>query len=131
SEALTANFADQWLQLKPLDDVIPDSDVYPNFSHNLGHSMKREVELLFESVMREDRNLFDLLTANYTFVDEVLSKHYGIPGGLGPRFQRVTLDDANRSGLPGNARKLVIPDLPSRPSPVARRNYVIEVLLAT
>jgi hypothetical protein len=131
SEALTANFADLWLQLRPLDDVIPDSDVYPNFSHNLGHSMKREVELLFESLMREDRNIFDLLTANYTFVDEVLAKHYGIPNVLGSRFQRVTLSDPNRFGLLGKAGTMVITALPNRTSPVARGKYVLEVLFGT
>jgi len=131
SEALTANFADLWLQLRPLDDVIPDSDVFPNFSHNVGHSMKREVELLFESVMREDRNIFDLMTANYTFVDEVLAKHYGIPNVLGPRFQRVTLTDPNRFGLLGKAGTLVITALPNRTSPVARGKYVLEVMFGT
>jgi hypothetical protein len=131
SEALTANFADEWLHLRALDDVIPDSDVFPNFSHNLGHSMKREVELLFESVMHEDRNIFDLLTANFTFVDEVLAKHYGIPNVMGPRFQRVTWTDPNRFGLLGKGGILVSTALPNRTSPVARGKYVLEVLIGT
>ena len=131
SSAITANFADLWLQLRPLDDVIPDSDTYPNFSHSVGHSLKREIELLFESLMREDRNIFDLLTANYTFVDEVLAKHYGIPNVLGPRFQRVTLTDPNRFGLLGKAGTMVITALPNRTSPVARGKYVLDVLFGT
>jgi hypothetical protein len=131
SEAVTANFADEWLHLRGLDDVIPDSDVFPDFTHNLGHAMKREIELLFESVMHEDRNVFDLMTANYTFVDEVLAKHYGIPNVLGSRFQRVTLTDPNRFGLLGKGGILVTTALPNRTSPVARGKYVLEVLIGT
>src|SRR5687767_11832807 len=102
-EVLIANFAGQWLRLSGLVEITPESTLFPNFTRNLGQSMRREVELLFDSVMREDRDILDLMTANYTFVDEVLAKHYGIPNVVGPRFQRVTLTDPNRFGLLGKA----------------------------
>ncbi|MBI4471290.1 MAG: DUF1592 domain-containing protein [Acidobacteria bacterium] len=131
SAALIQNFAGQWLRLSGLTDITPESLLFPNFTRNLAHSMRREVELLFESVMRDDRNIFDLLTADYTFVDEVLAKHYGIPNIMGPRFQRVTLTDPNRFGLLGKGAILVLTALPNRTSPVARGKYVLEVLMGT
>ena len=131
SEALTANFARQWLRLRGLDDIMPDSNLFPNFTSNLRQSMRREVELFFDSMMREDRNILDLLTANDTFVDEVLANHYRMPGVLGSRFRRVTWTDPNRFGLLGKAGILVLTALPSRTSPVARGKYVLEVLLGS
>ena len=131
SEALIANFAGQWLRLGGLIDITPESLLYPNFTRNLGQSMRREVELLFDSVVREDRNILDLLSANYTFVDEVLARHYGIPNVTGQRFQRVSWTDPNRFGLLGKAGILVLTALPNRTSPVARGKYVLEVLLGT
>ena len=101
SEALTTNFAGQWLHLQNLKDANPDLFLYPNFDKSLSQSMRRETELLFDSVMHEDRSLLDLLTANYTFVNERLARHYGIPNILGNRFRRVTLTDPNRFGLLG------------------------------
>src|SRR5207244_5195038 len=112
-------------------DITPESTLFPNFTRNLAHSMRREVELFFESVIREDRNVLDLMTADYTFIDERLAKHYGIPNILGSRFQRVTLTDPNRFGLLGKAGILVMTALPNRTSPVARGKYVLEVLLGT
>jgi len=131
SEALVANFVNEWLRLSGLIDITPESTLFPNFTRNLAQSMRREVEMFFASVMHEDRNTLDLLTANYTFVDEVLARHYGIPNVLGPRFQRVTLTDPNRYGLLGKAGILVVTALPNRTSPVARGKYVLEVLIGT
>jgi len=131
SQTLVNNFAGQWLRLGGLMDVVPESLLFPNFTRNLGNSMRREIELLFDSVIREDRNIHDLFTANYTFVDEVLAKHYGIPNIVGPRFRRVTLSDPNRFGLLGKSGILLMTALPNRTSPVARGKYVLEVLLGT
>ena len=130
SEALATNFAGQWLRLQGIQEVIPEPTEFPGFHQEPGESMRREVELLFDSVMREDRNILDLLTANYTFVDEVLAKHYGIPNVSG-RFQRVTLTDPNRFGLSGKAGILTMTSLANRTSPVARGKYVLEVLMGT
>ncbi len=131
AEALVRNFAGQWLRLGGLIDITPESLLFPNFTRNLAQSMRREIELLFGSIAKEDRNILDLLTADYTFVDEVLAKHYGIPNIRGPRFQRVTLTDPNRFGLMGKAGVLVLTALPNRTSPVARGKYVLEVLIGT
>ena len=94
-------------------------------------SMRRETELFFDSIVREDRSVLDLLTANYTFVDEVLAKHYGIPNILGPRFRRVTLTDANRFGLLGQASILTLTSVSNRTSPVQRGKWVMIVLFGT
>jgi len=131
SEALATNFAGQWLQLGGLLEATPESGIFPNYTRNLGTSMRREVELLFNSVVREDRNITDLLTSDYTFVDEVLAKHYGIPNVLGSRFQRVMLTDPNRFGLIGKAGILTMTALANRTSPVSRGKYVLEVLIGS
>lgn len=131
SEALVTNFAGQWLRLQNLKEADPNGPLFPNFSRNLAQSMRRETELLFDSVMREDRNVLDLLTANYTFVDEVLARHYGIPNVLGDNFRRVPLADLNRFGLLGHASILTLTSLANRTSPVQRGKYVMEVLLGT
>jgi hypothetical protein len=129
SSALTDNFAVQWLRLQNVKEADPDGLLFSNFSRNLGDSMTRETKLLFDSIMREDRNIVDLLTANYTFVDEVLAKHYGIPNIHGSNFRRVTLTDPNRFGLIGQASILTLTSLANRTSPVVRGKYVMEVLL--
>jgi hypothetical protein len=108
----------------------PEPTIFPDFTRNLAQSMRREVELLFDSLVREDRSLLDLLTADYTFVDEVLARHYGIPNISGPRFRRVQLTDPNRFGLMGRGAILTMTSLANRTSPVARGKYVLEVLLA-
>lgn len=131
AEALSTNFAAEWLHLQNLNGVQPDAFLFPNFDKNLALSMKRETELLFESIMREDRSPIDLLTANYTYVDELLAKHYGIPNVLGSRFRRVTLTDENRMGLLGQGSILTMTSISNRTSPVARGKYVMEVLLGT
>jgi hypothetical protein len=131
SEALTANFAGQWLNLRALEGHVPVASLFPDFDDNLRRSFRRETELFFDSLVREDRPITDLLTADYTFVDERLAKHYGIPGIYGSRFQRVTLGpelDARR-GLLGKGSLLATSSQPVRTSPVIRGYWVLQNLL--
>ena len=129
SDALVDNFAYQWLRLQSVKEADPDGGLYPQFSRNLGQSMTRETKLLFDSIMREDRGVTDLLTADYTFVDEVLARHYGIPNIQGSTFRRVPVTDPNRVGLLGHGSVLTLTSLANRTSPVLRGKYVMEVLL--
>ena len=129
AESLSTNFAAQWLNLQNLKDALPDPRMFPNFDRNLARSMRRETELLFDSVIREDRDVLDLLTANYRFVDERLAKHYGIPNVLGSRFRRVEIADENRRGLLGEAGILTLTSVANRTSPVQRGKWVLNVLL--
>jgi hypothetical protein len=131
SSALTTNFASQWLTLQNLKEVLPDPLMFPDFDRNLANSMRRETELLFESVMREDRPVTDLLNTDYTFVDERLAKHYGIPNVLGNRFRKVSITDENRKGLLGQASILTLTSSANRTSPVHRGKWVMEVLLGS
>lgn len=131
SGALSTKFADQWLHLQNLNDANPDLYLFPNYDKTLAQSMKRESELLFDSVMREDRSMLDLLTADYTFVDERLARHYGIPNVMGGRFRRVPVTDDNRKGLLGHAGILMLTSTAIRTSPVQRGKWVMEVLLGT
>jgi hypothetical protein len=131
SEALATNFAGQWLRLGGLIEANPDSGMFPNYTRNLGNSMRREIELLFEGIIHDDRNVQDLLTADYTYVDEILAKYYDIPNVLGNRFQRVQLSDPNRFGLIGKGGILTMTALANRTSPVARGKYILEVLIGT
>jgi len=128
---LGTDFAAQWLRLTGLEEIHPEPTVFPNYTRNLARSMKREAELLFNSILREDRNILGLLTADYTYVDEILAKHYGIPNVAGPQFRRVTLKDPNRFGLLGKAAILTLTSLANRTSPVARGKYVLEVLIGS
>lgn len=129
AEALVDNFAFQWLRLQSVKEADPDGGLYPNFTRNLGQSMTRETKLLVDSLMREDRSILDLLTADYTFVDEVLAKHYGMPNVQGSTFRRVPVTDPNRVGLLGHGSVLTLTSLATRTSPVVRGKYVMEVLL--
>jgi cytochrome c551/c552 len=131
SESLATVFGYQWLHLQNLNDVQPDAFLFPNFDKNLIASMRRETEMLFDSVVHEDRSILDLLNANYTFVDEILARHYGIPNVLGTRFRRVTLTDENRFGLLGQASILTLTSVSNRTSIVQRGKYVMQVLLGT
>jgi hypothetical protein len=131
SEALSKIFAAQWFNLQNLQDVQPDAFLYPNFDRNLADSMRRETELLFDSIVREDRSVLNLLTANYTFMDEVLAKNYGMPNILGTRFRRVTLTDPNRFGLLGQGSILTLTSVSNRTSPVQRGKWVMIVLFGT
>jgi Protein of unknown function (DUF1592)/Protein of unknown function (DUF1588)/Protein of unknown function (DUF1587)/Protein of unknown function (DUF1595)/Protein of unknown function (DUF1585) len=131
SSAITANFASEWLHLQNLKDSQPDAYLFPRFNRNLANSMRRETEMLFDSIIHEDRDVLDLLTSDYTFVDELLARHYGIPNVLGSRFRRVPVTDPNRRGLLGQASILTLTSISNRTSPVARGKYVMEVLLGT
>ena len=128
---LSTKFAGQWLLLPDLANFRPDPFYYPQFDHNLALSMAREVELLFDSIVGEDRNILDLMTADYTFVDERLALHYGIPGIRGNRFRRVSLDEDYRRGLLGKGGLLTLTSVADRTSPVQRGKWVMSVLLGT
>jgi mono/diheme cytochrome c family protein len=126
SEALVNNFADQWLYLRNLETIIPDARAFPDFDDNLRQAMRRETELFFESIMREDRNVLDLLSANYTFLNERLAKHYGIPNVYDSQFRRVTFDANNvRGGLLGQASILTVTSYADRTSPVIRGKWIL------
>lgn len=131
SQALATNFAGEWLHLQNLREASPDLFLFPDFDRTLSQSMWHETELLFDSIMREDRNVLDLLTANYTFVNERLAKHYGIPNIMGNRFRRVALTDPNRYGLLGQGSVLMLTSTATRTSPVQRGKWVLEVLFGT
>ncbi|HEV2201180.1 MAG TPA: DUF1592 domain-containing protein [Bryobacteraceae bacterium] len=126
SEALVNNFADQWLYLRNLENIIPDARLFPDFDDNLRVAMRRETELFFESIMREDRSVVDLLNANYTFLNERLAKHYGIPNVYDSYFRRVTFDaNSPRGGLLGQASILTVTSYADRTSPVIRGKWVL------
>ena len=127
--ALTENFAGQWLFLRNVETVQPDVTEFPDFDGNLRHALRRETELLFEHVMRENRGVLELMTADYTFVNQRLAKHYGIPGVYGDRFRRVPVVDDNRRGLLGHGSILTVTSYPNRTSPVLRGKWVLDNLL--
>jgi hypothetical protein len=131
AEALTKNFAGQWLGLRSLSAHAPVVDQFPDFDDNLRQAFRRETELLFNSLLQENRSVLDLLTADYTFVNERLARHYGIPGVRGSEFRRVTLDgvQAERRGLLGKGAILTISSQPGRTSPVIRGQWVLKNIL--
>ncbi len=129
SDALIANFAEQWLFLRNLKSSAPNLDVFPDFDDNLRQAMKQETELFFGSIMREDRSVMDLLTADYTFVNERLARHYGIPGIYGSQFRRVAIDDPNRRGLLGQGSILTVTSYAARTSPVQRGKWILTNIL--
>ena len=130
SKALVDNFASQWLRLRNLESQERESTDYPEFDENLRDAFRRETELFVESNIREDRSLLELLSANYTFVNERLARHYGIPGVYGDRFRRVTLDaDHPRGGLLGHGGLLMVTSYPNRTSPVVRGKWLLETIL--
>jgi Protein of unknown function (DUF1592)/Protein of unknown function (DUF1588)/Protein of unknown function (DUF1587)/Protein of unknown function (DUF1595)/Protein of unknown function (DUF1585) len=131
SMALTRTFAFEWLHLQNLRDWSPDLFLFPDFDRSLSESMVKETELLFDNVMRQDRPVTELLTANYTFVNERLAKQYGIPDVAGDRFRRVELTDPNRFGILGQGSFLMQTSMANRTSPVRRGEYVMDVLLGT
>ncbi len=131
SAALVKNFAGQWLQLRNVKSILPNSDEFPDFDDSLRQSMLRETELLFESIVREDRSVIDLLTADYTFLNERLARHYGIPNVYGSHFRRVTLADDARRGLLGQGSILALTSHAERTSPVVRGKWVLDNLLGT
>jgi mono/diheme cytochrome c family protein len=129
SEALVDNFAGQWLYLRNLKNQVPNSLEFPDFDHNLRQAFQRETELFFESVMREDRNVLDLMTANYTFVNERLARHYEIPNVYGSHFRRVRIQDDVRRGLLGHGSILMVTSHTDRTSPVVRGKWILDNLL--
>jgi hypothetical protein len=131
SEALSTRFAAQWLRLQDLDKIHPDANLFPDFNQQLADAMRRETETFFYNLVREDRSLLDLYSANYTFVNEQLARHYGIPQVIGKEFQRVEYPDERRKGLLGHGSVLTLTSIAGRTSPVLRGKWVMEVLMGT
>ena len=131
SRALVTSFASQWLYLRNVPAVVPDEDRFPDVGEGLRQAMRRETELFVDSVFREDRNVLDLLTADYTFVNERLARHYGMPRIYGSHFRRVPVAQEARRGLLGHASILAVTSYPNRTSPVLRGKWVLENLLGT
>lgn len=130
AKALVENFAEQWLYLRNLAAVTPDVRLFPDFDDNLRQAMRRETEMLFESIVQEDRNVLDLIRADYTFLNERLAKHYGIPGIYGSRFRRISFPPADpRGGLLGQASILTVTSYATRTSPVLRGKWILANLL--
>ena len=128
--AFVEDFGAQWLYLRNLAAVVPVQQNFPDFDDTLRQAFRRETELFFESIVREDRSALDLLRADYTFVNERLARHYGIPNVTGSRFRRVSLGpDSNRSGLLGQGSILTVTSYPDRTSPVVRGKWILENLL--
>ena len=131
AEALVTNFAGQWLSLRNAAAVQPDEDLFPDFGEDLRQGFRRETELLFDAVLREDRSVVELLSADYTFLNERLALHYGVPNVRGSRFRRVVLDDPARGGLLGHGSVLTVTSHANRTSPVVRGKWVLENVLGT
>jgi len=131
SEGLADRFAAQWLRLQDVEKVHPDPNFYPNFDENLAENMRTETRLFFASLIKDDRSILDLLTADYTFLNERLARHYGYRGVVGNQFRRFTYPDASRRGVLGQGSVLVQTSMANRTSPVLRGKWVMEVLLGT
>jgi hypothetical protein len=130
SNALVENFMGQWLELRNLEQrVVPDLLLFPDFDDNLRKAFRTETESLFSHVLREGRSVLELLSADYTFVNERLARHYGIEGVYGPRFRKVAHEDSNRYGLLGHGSLLSLTSAASRTSPIIRGKYVLANLL--
>ena len=130
SQALVENFAGQWLSLRKLKGINPNGRLFRDFDDNLRQALRRETELLFENIIRKDRSVLDLLNADYTFVNERLARHYGIPNVLGSRFRRIAVPD-HRRGLLGHGSILTVTSYPTRTSPVQRGKWVLETLIGS
>jgi hypothetical protein len=131
SEALATRFAAQWLRLQDLDKIHPDVNLFPDFDQQLADAMRRETELFFYDLVRGDKNFLDLYSADYTFANERLARHYGIRGVTGPEFQRVSYPDGTRRGVLGHGSVLTLTSIAGRTSPVLRGKWVMEVLMGT
>ena len=132
SQALVSNFAGQWLHLRNLDSITPDQRLFPDFDDNLRQAFRQETELFFESIVREDRSVLDLLQSDDTFLNERLAKHYGIPHVYGTRFRRVALEDGSRrGGILRHGSILTVTSYATRTSPVLRGKWILENLLGT
>jgi hypothetical protein len=131
SSALVTNFAGQWLYLRNMRTHAPDPAAFPDFDDNLREAFQQETELFIEANLREDLSLIDLLTANFTFLNERLARHYGVPGIYGSHFRRVTFADNSRGGLLGQGSVLTVTSYPTRTSPVLRGKWLLENILGT
>jgi hypothetical protein len=131
AHALVDSFAAQWLYLRNLDGFVPNSSGFPDFDDNLRQGLKAETELFFASVVNEDRSVLDLLNANYTFLNERVAKHYGVPGVYGTHFRRVELADEARWGLLGKGSVLMVSSHTDRTSPVVRGKWVLENVIGS
>src|SRR5262249_41041498 len=131
AHALVSNFAGQWLYLRELKSANPDATEFSDFDDNLRQAFQRETEMLFESILREDRSVLDLLDADYTFVNERLARHYGIPNVYGPDFRRVHVANDARRGLLGQGSMLLVTSNANRTSPVQRGKWILENLLGS
>ena len=132
ADALVSNFTGQWLQLRNLEaKVAPDILMFPDFDDNIRQAFRKETEMLFGHILRENKSAMELLSADYTFVDERLARHYGIPGVYGSRFRQVKLTDPNRRGLLGHGSILSLTSVATRTSPVFRGKYVLATFLNT
>jgi hypothetical protein len=131
SEALISNFTGQWLSVRSLRTSEPVVNLFPDYDDNLRNAFQRETELFFDSIVHEDRSVLDLLTADYTFVNERLAKHYGIPNIYGPQFRRVTLPAEldMRRGLLGKGALLTVTSNAARTSPVTRGKWFLQTFL--
>ena len=131
AEALGSRFAGQWLRLEDLEKVHPDRQLYPDFNQQLADAMQVETEMFFNHLVKEDSSALELFTSNYTFANEALAEHYGIPDVAGDHFRLVQHADTNRRGLLGHGSILTLTSHASRTSPVLRGKWVMEVLLGT
>jgi hypothetical protein len=131
ARALVSNFAGQWLHVRNLRSTTPDKNDFPDFDDNLRQAFERELELFVASIIAEDRSVLDLITADYTFLNERLAKHYRIPNVYGPHFRRVALADDARRGLLGKGGILLVTSHADRTSPVVRGKWILENLLGT
>jgi hypothetical protein len=131
SKAFSLNFAGQWLRLRNLPAQVPNERLFPNFGESLRQDFRTETELFFDSILRENRSVLELLTADYTFLNDRLARHYGVPGVHGTRFRRVIMTEDARRGLLGHGSILTTTSYPDRTSPVVRGKWVLENLLGT
>ena len=131
AKALVENFASRWLNLFKLRGAAPDPDIFPDFDENLRQAFLRETTLFIQSQLQTDRSVVDLLSANYTFVNERLARHYGIPNIYGERLRRVDFTDGRRGGLLGQGSILTVTSYGNRTSPVLRGKWLLEMILGT
>jgi cytochrome c553 len=131
AESLVTNFAGQWLYIRNLTQMKPDPDIFPEFDESLRQSFQRETELFFQNILREDRSVMELLDANYTFLNQRLAEHYGVPNIYGSQFRKVTLADPNRGGLLGQGSILTVTSYPNRTSVVQRGKWILDNLLGS
>jgi len=131
ANTLVSNFVNQWLYLRNMENVLPDPAAFPGFDENLRFALARETDLFFQSMLRENRSILELLGANYTFLNERLARHYGISGIHGTEFRRVTLTNEERKGLLGQGSVLTVTSYPNRTSPTLRGKWLLENLLGS